>query len=321
MNNLNKNIKIFFIDLDGTLLDAKDEKGFHSISEENLKAIEEISKTKEVIISTGRIGQTVEKFMKMTNVKYAVCGNGSIVIDNKGKVYKEDKLNIRQVIMLVDFAKKHKLSFKVDSELAAYGAINWKHRMLAKHFGFVSKDHYNLDVHQEYLKIVLWGKGKSKIAKLVGHLNNEIKELSVVTSSAGWTLEVTHEKSTKGLGNLKVASLLGETNTKKMLHIGDTMNDSTTIPYMRFVAMKNSSKKLKSLTDYIGPNYKNAGVAQILKGEYLDKKDLIKEKKVKVVVEESQATNELKVAKKKKAQAKPKKKPVKKVEKKDTKEA
>jgi len=106
-----------------------------------------------------------------------------------------------------------------------------------------------------------------------------------------------------------------------MLHIGDTMNDSTAIPYMRFVAMKNSEKKLKSLTDYIGPDYKNAGVAKILNGEYLDKKDLIKEKKVKVVVEESQATNELKVAKKKKAQAKPKKKPVKKVEKKDTKEA
>ncbi len=304
MKNLNKNIKVFFIDLDGTMLDAKDEKGFHTISEENLNAIKEISKTKKVVISTGRIGSTVEKFMKMTNTTYAVSGNGSIVIDNKGKVYKEDKLTVRQVLMIVDFAKEHKLSFKVDAENLAYGSIGAKHRFFAKRFGFVPRDNYNVDVHVEYLKIVLWGKTKKSMERLVGKLGNRINGLSVVTSSNGWTMEVTEEKATKGFGNLKVASLLGIENKSEMLHIGDTMNDSTVIPHMRFVAMGNSSRKLKQMTNFIAPSYKKQGVAATLKGDYIDKSENAKPVKQKVIIEKAEPKKKPKKVAKKKASVK-----------------
>lgn len=54
MNKIKKNIKLFFIDLDGTTLDNK--KGInHVMSLENLKAIKEAKQDgKKIIVSTGR---------------------------------------------------------------------------------------------------------------------------------------------------------------------------------------------------------------------------------------------------------------------------
>ena len=271
MKNLNKNIEVFFIDLDGTLLDAKNDAGKHIISQENIAAVKEFASDNHVVISTGRLGTTVEGFMKDTGVEYAVTGNGSLVVNNKGKVFKEDKLSIKQVLLLVDFAKKHKLTFKVDAVPEAFGAVGFISRTFASKNGFAPREHYNVDVHVEYHKMVFWGKCKRTVNKLVELLNKEIDDISVVTSSNGWTIEVTNIKATKGLGNMKVAELLGIKDKKKMAHIGDTMNDSTTIKYMRFIAMGNSNKSLKEMTQFIGPSYKKAGVAKILKGEYIKK--------------------------------------------------
>ena len=279
MKNLNKNIEVFFIDLDGTLLDGKAPNGKHTISEKNINAIKEISKTKDVVISTGRMGSSVEGYMKDTGVKYAVCANGALVIDNKGKVYKDDKLTVRQVILLVDFAKKHKLSFKVDAIPEAFGARGFFAKKIAAHNGFATRDHYNLDVHKQYYKMVLWGKLKCKNDKIIKMIEKEIDGVSIVTSANGWTIEVTNEKSTKGLGNMKVAKLLKIEDKKKLLHIGDTMNDSTTVPYMRLVAMGNAKKNLKEMTLFHGPTYKNGGVAEIINGNYT--KDVPKKKSKK----------------------------------------
>ena len=271
MKNLNKNIEAFFIDLDGTLLDGKDKSGKHIISEKNIEAVKEISKTKNVVISTGRMGTTVEGFMKDTGVKYAVCANGALVVDNKGKVYKDDKLTLKQVILLVDFAKKYKLTFKVDAIPEAFGARSAFAKLIAKRTGFAPRDHYNVDIHKQYYKFVMWGKLRCRNSKVIENLKNEIDGLSIVTSANGWTIEITNEKSTKGLGNMKVASLLKIEDKKKLIHIGDTMNDSTTIPYMRFVAMGNANRSLKNMTKFVGPSYKNGGVAEIIKGNYTKK--------------------------------------------------
>ena len=279
MKNLNKNVEVFFIDLDGTLLDAKAPSGKHIISEKNIDAIKEISKTKEVVISTGRMGTSVEGFMKDTGVKYAVCANGALVIDNKGKVYKDDKLTVKQTLLLVDFAKKHKLTFKVDAIPEAFGARGFFSKKIAARSGFAPRDHYNLDVHKEYYKIVMWGKLRCQNGKIIEMLKKEIDGLSIVTSANGWTIEITNEKSTKGLGNMKVAKMLKIEDKKKLLHIGDTMNDSTTISHMRFVVMGNAKKELKNMTLFHGPSYKNGGVAEIINGNYI--KVVPKQKKSK----------------------------------------
>ncbi len=269
MENLNKDIKVFFIDLDGTALDIKVD-GKHAISEKNLKQIKETMKTKEVIISTGRIGSNATRFIEQTGVKYAVLGNGSQIVNNKGKVLFEQKLSVKQGTQIIDIAKKHKLALKIDAELIAYGATGWFTKMLCKKFGFDVNPTYNLNMKDAKLKIVLWGKRKGKIQKVIKELSSSIKDLSIVTSGNGWTIEVSHAKASKGIANEYVATKLLKIKDKKhTAHVGDSMNDSTAVGHVgRLIVMENAKKELKILSPYRGPSYKCAGLAKILIGEY-----------------------------------------------------
>lgn len=268
MTNLNKGIKIFFIDLDGTLLDIKGSHT-HNISEENIKAIKEAQKNGvHVVVSTGRSGSQAEKYLKLIDYKYAVTGNGSIIL-NGNKIVREIKMSLRQSLLIIDFAKKHGLVMKVDDSRVGYGAFKWIQSFITSKMNFNPVKHFNLEMHREYHKIVLWGKTKKKMKNLAELLSKEVEGISIVSSGNGWTLELSHESATKGSGNLYVAEkFFGITNKNEMAHIGDSMNDSTVVKDMRLIAMKNSDKNLKALTKYIGPHYKRAGVAKVLKGNY-----------------------------------------------------
>lgn len=269
MNKINENIKIYFLDLDGTLLDSKTSKRNYEISESNINAIKEAqNKGKKIVISTGRMGPFVKNLMKKLNSEYAVTGNGSIILDRKGKHLKDDPLTIKQFLLLLEIVKDHKICMKMDLDLNAYGTNSFLARKMTKKFGLVPNNHYDCEMHVNHHKVILWGKTKSKLKKIKEIILKNVPELSVESSAHGWTLEITHAKSTKGLGNLFVANKL-RCDKKHIIHVGDTMNDSTTVKYMKLIALKNASKDLKSLANYIGPNWKNGGVAKVLNGEFV----------------------------------------------------
>ncbi|MGL4357106.1 MAG: HAD hydrolase family protein, partial [Cetobacterium sp.] len=53
------------------------------------------------------------------------------------------------------------------------------------------------------------------------------------------------------------------------VHIGDSMNDTSTINYLgALIAMENSSQHLLNVATHIGPNYKNGGLAKVFDGEF-----------------------------------------------------
>lgn len=267
---MNKKIKVFFIDLDGTLLDIKKD-GAHSISEENLSALKAANKKGiHTIISTGRSGLHAKRYLDMIDHEYAVTGNGSIILKNN-KVIKSITMSLRQSLLITDFAKKNKLVMKLDDSRIGYGAFKWLAAKVTAKMGFKPVKHFNFDMHKNYHKIVLWGKSKSKMAKFAQELNKDIDDLSIVSSGNGWTLEISQKEATKGNGNVYVAKRLGINNEDEMAHIGDSMNDSTVVDKMRLIAMKNSDKNLIKLTKYIGPSYKGAGVAKVLDGNYKEK--------------------------------------------------
>lgn len=271
MTNLNKDIKIFFIDLDGTLLDTRDPNSHRRIpSEANLKGIEEARKAgKHIVISTGRSGYHFNQYEEMLKPKYAVLGNGSQIYKD-GKIIKKINISLRNSLLLFEFAKKNKLIFKVDDDLTSYGVRTTFHKMMMKKFKFKPVSHYNVPMHKEYYKIVMWGKLRGKTKRIIKELKEKFEGLSIVSSSEGFSIEITNQEATKGKGNLYVAKeFFGITDTKHMAHIGDTMNDSTVVEEkIRLIAMGNSSNELKKMTKYVGPSYKNGGVSKILKGEY-----------------------------------------------------
>lgn len=266
MNNLNQNIKVFFIDLDGTLLDIKNKYSL-DISNENKESMKKvISQGKHIVVSTGRSGYQAKKYLDKIECEYAVTGNGSIILQNN-KIIKSIKIGLKKSLLLIDFAKKNKLVMKFDDSIIGYGSFGKVQSYITKKMNFKPVKNFNVDMHKQYHKIVLWGKTKRKMKKIGIELSKTINGISIVSSSHGYTLEISDEKATKGLGNLFVANKMGF-NKDQIMHIGDSMNDSTTIPFMRLVAMKNSAKELKLMAKFHGPHFKKSGVAKILNGDY-----------------------------------------------------
>ena len=273
MNNLNKDIKVFFIDLDGTTLDTK--KGLHHwVSEENLRMIQETRRqNKYVIISTGRLGQGVKPYQNLIGGEYTIAANGAIIYDANHKIIWERKMSIQQCHKITEILRRNKISLKVDDKFIAFGVTTLFGKMIAKKFGFKPKSSYNYGMQSEHHRMLIWGKSKSKMREIQRLLLENVNDLSVVSSANGWTLEITHKEGTKGSADLYVAQeLLGIKNINQIAHIGDTMNDSTAIGKVgRFIAMGNADKSLMKLVKFVGPKYKRAGVAKILKGEYKEK--------------------------------------------------
>ena len=272
MNKINKNIKAYFFDLDGTLLDLPISRRVYKISEENINAIKKAKKDKkEIIISTGRMGPFVQNLIKKLNLDYAVTANGAIVIDNKGNHIKDDPLTIKQFLLLLDIIKQKKVCMKMDLDLIGYGVNSWFTKKMTEKFGLIPKNNYDCEMHIQRHKVIIWGKSKWKLLSIKDYILKQVPDISVVTAAHGWTLEITHINSTKGLGNLFIANKLG-LKKNEIIHVGDTMNDSTTVKYMKLIAMKNASKKLKYIAHFIGPNWKNGGISKILNGEFIKNK-------------------------------------------------
>ncbi len=256
----------FFIDLDGTAYDAI-ENGKHAISKTNKKTIMETNKKIPVIISTGRPPQDVYPLLKSLKLKYGVCQNGAIIIDNKNKVIYKKEITNKLGNKIIDFAKSKKLIIKPNATKVFYG-VNFFNNIIVKNIlKFKTSKKYNFNTKCNYTKFVLAGGTKKNMLKY----QIKLKELlgdkaSIVTSGRGFTIEITSDKATKGLGNKKIASLL-KVSPDKCVHIGDSMNDSTTAEYMKLIAMKDGDPELIKMAHYIGVNHKNAGLSKILLGD------------------------------------------------------
>ncbi|VDR42557.1 HAD hydrolase family protein [Mycoplasmopsis caviae] len=106
---MKRNIDAYFIDLDGTLLDLPN--GEETISEENVKAIVELNKSKPVVISTGRANSSfVLSLIDKLKCPYAVCQNGALIIDKNNNILAKYEIENGDVDSVVELLIKEKCS-------------------------------------------------------------------------------------------------------------------------------------------------------------------------------------------------------------------
>ncbi|MGL4184054.1 MAG: Cof-type HAD-IIB family hydrolase [Metamycoplasmataceae bacterium] len=254
-----------FLDLDGTLLDSKK----NSISNKNFEAIKKEQINSKIFISTGRkYGKVVKEVMQLTNIDYAICQNGALIVDKSGKKILEVLIEHSEAIKIIKFAQRHNLVVIINSEKKLYSrrfALK-----LAKIFSskkFFSFKHLNIE-NKEIHKIVLAGSLKRKMFDIYSVLKREFPSLSYCLSGDDYVIEITSLFATKGIAANFLCDVLALDNNKSV-HIGDSLNDASTIKFLyTTIAMGNSSKYLKELVKNIGPNYKNGGVAKILQKDY-----------------------------------------------------
>lgn len=259
-------VEAFFIDLDGTSLDAKK----HSISKTNINKIKETIKETPIIISTGRsFGNKVKELMELLNIEYAICQNGAVIANKKQEILQSITIEYEMVKMIKETALKYRIAITPNSQYKVYDS-----RWFMKLPIFFNKKHYfkisDFDETEKYNKLVLAGCSKRKLFKIFKELKNTYPSLSIKTSAGDWIIEITDKKATKGLASIFVAKLL-KIKPEKSVHIGDSMNDTTTINCVgALIAMENSSKHLLNVATHIGPNYKKGGLSKVLSGEFLE---------------------------------------------------
>lgn len=264
-NNNEFDVECFFIDLDGTSLDKKN----HSISDMNINKIRETIKNTPIVISTGRsFGDKVKELMGLLNIEYAICQNGAIIANKNHEILLDITIDYEMVKIIKETAIKYNLAITPNSQYRIYNS-----RWFMRPFVFFSKHYFALkdfDDTLKYNKLVLAGCSKKRLFKIFKELKNTQPSLSIKTSANDWIIEITDKKATKGLASIFVSDLLN-VSPKKSVHIGDSMNDTTTINCVgALIAMENSSKHLLNVATHIGPNFKKGGLSKVLSGEFLE---------------------------------------------------
>ncbi|MXR11304.1 HAD-IIB family hydrolase [Mesomycoplasma hyorhinis] len=259
--------KIFFIDLDGTLLDV----GFGisaSMSKKNEKAVVEASQKNIIVISTGRkYSKKVEEIAKKTQAKYVACLNGSYILNPiNNQILKEEIIQNYLVKDIFKIAQKQKISFSTDNAKHLFGQ-GLQNQILAFITCFKSFQYQDFKTENAH-KILIMSISKKKIVKTFYEIKKKYKGVvSLALVAKGRAIEITNKNATKG-EVVKFIANLENFDLENTIHIGDSMNDASTKNIVgTLIALKSGSKNLKKIANKIGPKSKPAGVAKILRKE------------------------------------------------------
>ncbi|NBG89502.1 Cof-type HAD-IIB family hydrolase [Isachenkonia alkalipeptolytica] len=276
--------KLLATDMDGTLL--RDNK---RISEENIKALEHISKKGvEIVIATGRSYSTLEKYIDLFTFNcYLITNNGSIVRNKNRKVEKSIYLEPEATTKIINILNSEKAYFHSSDEENIY-IQSYRARFLeAKRF--LRHEHKSS-----------WSLYKSLIVKMITDKNlkkidfykikdQEIplntffilseqeyvlskikKQLMVIpgvtiTSSSSNNIEALSDKASKGAALEYVGEKL-KIPQEKMIAVGDQLNDLSMIETAGLgVAVANADGKVLEKADWITKSNEEHGVAYIVK--------------------------------------------------------
>ncbi|WP_033160866.1 Cof-type HAD-IIB family hydrolase [[Mycoplasma] collis] len=259
-----ENVKALFLDLDGTLLDVGIGK-WAKISDNNKNAVLEFSQKGKVIISTGRsFNLEVKKIAQTVNASFTVCQNGSQIYDQNFNLIKDLKISYPLVNQVFEIVKEWKASFVANSSIFIYGPFFWN-KLFSLFSNFKAKKYKFFNAHDSN-KILIIHRNKTQVRKIHQKINEKFfNDLKAEIVGKNWAIEITEKNCTKGKAAEYILDLLN-INANNSIHIGDSMNDSSTSGIVgKLIAMKSGSNKLKKIADEIGEKRKKAGVAKILK--------------------------------------------------------
>ncbi|UWD34103.1 Cof-type HAD-IIB family hydrolase [Mesomycoplasma molare] len=258
-----KKPNLLFLDLDGTLLD----KGigvWARMSEKNKNAVLKYSKDHPVVISTGRVfSNEVRNIALNINAEFVVCQNGSIILDKNFKELENSKISSDVVEIILKEVQDLKITFVANPGEIIYGRGVWNR--VFSWFSHFEPKKYSDFFSKELNKILLISRSKKKIKKILNLLNTKFSnEVEAKVVGKNFAIEITKKGCSKGNAAKKIADLLN-IDLSNSMHIGDSMNDSSTKNIVgNLIALKSGSKRLREIADTVGPRKRRGGVAKIL---------------------------------------------------------
>lgn len=259
-----KNVKIVFIDIDGTLTNGK-----RRVTLTTKKSIKRITKKGiKVVITSGRNYLYSTNMSKKANASpIVISSDGSIIYDYKNdKIMYKNYIDIEKLEKIYDFAEEHKIGIILNSTNHSY--CN-KYGMSIKGYKTTFLPKELLEKHS-ICQIVLIRNIRNnldEIMKLMKKANLQISYFSrsfYNKSHGDASIDLVNQNVSKGES---IKFLLKKLNIKKKesVCIGDYNNDLDMFDACGFkVAMGNASKEIKEKADYITLSNEKNGVAYFL---------------------------------------------------------
>jgi len=277
--NLKNEIKIFFCDVDETLVVK------NSVPEFNREAISKLHKINpniNLVLATGRSYSLAEKIIREIDLydkenEYTICGSGSVIYENKNKkilYVKQLRKNLFQ--KLFDFGKKFDVFIifvaleyfylykPTQTEIERRKFEQAKYKILP--------DDFNLDNllngEDKLVRIVF---GKENSFDYLMSIQKELKKIPEFNDnldifiSSGQYLEINPKGVNKGVAVKWLCDFLNIEKNQTM-GIGDSDNDVDMIKNVGFgCAVKGAKENLKKIADYIcEKDYDQGAVKEVI---------------------------------------------------------
>ncbi|MBC8589526.1 Cof-type HAD-IIB family hydrolase [Paratissierella segnis] len=264
--------KLIAIDMDGTLLNSKNE-----ISENNMKAIREATeKGIHIVLSTGRILSSAEFYADSMNLSsYILASNGAVISDGEKNIIYRVPINKGSVKEVMRLGRKHNVYYHFYDETKFYTnnyideIYEFYNPRFQKQAGqkiglIVFKDDEEILEREDInaYKFLFLDDDREKLNGLKQELLNT-KGINVSTS---WfnNVEVMSDQVSKGL-SLKYLCNMLNINRENTIAIGDNENDLSMIEFAGLgVAMGNGEDIVKKNADIITDTNDNDGVSKII---------------------------------------------------------
>lgn len=258
---MNKKIKLVAIDIDGTLLDSKE-----NISKNTKEIIEKLNNNgTHIVLSTGRTFLSAYNIMKKLSLDIPIVSynGGSVYIPSEGQIFSL-KIPVDIGKRVIKFGEDKGLYVKVYIDDVLYVkeddpvsiAFSKNHGIKYEAVGKLT-DKINKDINM----IVMFAEEKyDRVPEYFDDLKISI------TASTPYSMEFLPEGTSKATGLKKILDHFGISRVQVMA-IGNGLNDYEMIKYAGLgIAMKNSDEKLLDKWDKVSEfTNDEEGVYHILK--------------------------------------------------------
>lgn len=256
-------IKLFAIDMDGTLLNSNSD-----ISEKNIEAIKELNQAGiKTVLTSGRVSSSVDYFNEKIGIDNPmVANNGAVIKLSKDEVLATHPLDDDELINLIEFCDENEFSFNFYDSNTFYTNRLILERLnhLKIHSDYVMNYQCDIYVSSNPYKELKRRKNmanKLLISGLDSHPYGQEKAVKIiedrflddlyVTSSGFGFIEIMHKNVDKWSSILELAAFLG-INSNEIATIGDSYNDLPMIESSEIsFAMGNANESIKKAASHV----------------------------------------------------------------------
>ena len=256
-------IKLFAIDMDGTLLNSNSD-----ISEKNIEAMKELNQAGiKTVLTSGRVSSSVDYFNEKIGIDNPmVANNGAVIKLSNEEVLATHPLDDDELVNLLEFCDENEFSFNFyDSNTFYTNRLiieRLNHLKIQSDYGmnyqcdiYVSSNPYKELKRRKHManKMLISGLdshpyGQEKAVKIIE--DRFLNELYVTSSGFGF-IEIMHKNVDKWSSILELAKFLG-INSNEIAAIGDSNNDLPMIENSRIsFAMGNANESVKKAASHV----------------------------------------------------------------------